>query len=280
MKHLYYWVALLTTFFVVSDVFAQEVQPENISELAGVWQVCAPNSNPSEGVIRTAPYLKILGKNGELSNIAINGGGGVSVLTATGTYRQTSDSTYVESIGFAIDEPLKGKDNLLKYKLVDNKFLHLQFHVGESSILFNECWVRISTPTAEQLARNKVIMQKQREDGVFFTPEVMPVYPGGMQAMMEYINQKLIYPKEAQEKGLKGLVLVQFVVDTEGNVTAAKVLRGVDPLLDAEALKVITTMPRWTPGKDKGVAVPVLYTIPIHFKLPATPKTQPLVAIL
>ena len=110
------------------------------------------------------------------------------------------------------------------------------------------------------------------DDDVFDVVEQMPSFPGGMEAMMEFLRQNMKYPKEAAEKDIQGRVLVVFVVDKTGKVRDAKVVRSVDPLLDAEALRVIQAMPQWIPGKQRGQAVNVKYTIPISFRLP--PKEE------
>lgn len=97
--------------------------------------------------------------------------------------------------------------------------------------------------------------------------EVMPEYPGGAAAFMRYLAQNVKYPTVAQENGTQGIVVVQFVVDADGSVTDAHVTTSVDPYLDEEALRVIKSMPRWTPGKLNGKPVRVKYTTPIKFRL-------------
>ena len=86
---------------------------------------------------------------------------------------------------------------------------------------------------------------------------------------MDFLRNNVKYPEGAQKQGIQGRVLVQFVVDKTGKVRDAKLVRNVDELLDAEALRVIQAMPQWIPGKQKGQAVNVKYTIPISFRLPA-----------
>ena len=95
----------------------------------------------------------------------------------------------------------------------------------------------------------------------------MPEFPGGMEGILGYIAKNIKYPEEAQKKGIKGRVVVQFIVNTDGHLSDFEILRGVDPQLDAEALRVVKSMPKWTPGKDKGQVVPVYYTLPVIFEL-------------
>ena len=97
---------------------------------------------------------------------------------------------------------------------------------------------------------------------------VMPEFPGGQQALIQFLGKKIKYPTVAQgEMGPQGRVIIRFVVDKEGNVVNPKVVRSVDPYLDKEALRVIKTMPKWKPGKQRGKAVRVKYTVPVTFKL-------------
>lgn len=105
------------------------------------------------------------------------------------------------------------------------------------------------------------------KDEVFMVVEEMPEYPGGVKALREYLAATVKYPKIAQEKGIQGKVYVTFVVNKDGSVLNAKIARGVDPLLDAEALRVVSSLPKWNPGKQKGQAVAVQYTVPINFAL-------------
>lgn len=115
-------------------------------------------------------------------------------------------------------------------------------------------------------------LQKEAEaedpNKIYDKVEVMPEYSGGQVALMRYIAQNVKYPKSAQENGTQGKVVVQFVVDTDGSIINAYVLTSVDPDLDTEALRVIKSMPRWTPGKQKGKNVRVKYAVSVKFRLP------------
>lgn len=97
--------------------------------------------------------------------------------------------------------------------------------------------------------------------------DVMPQYPGGDRELLKFIAQSIKYPTDAQEAGVQGRVICSFVVDKKGNIVEPKIIRGIDPSLDAEALRVIGMMPRWTPGRQDGKAVRALYTVPITFRL-------------
>lgn len=104
-------------------------------------------------------------------------------------------------------------------------------------------------------------------DDVFMVVEEQPEYPGGTAALLEYLRTNIKYPQDCRENHIQGRVLVTFVVETDGSITNANVVRGVDPSLDAEALRVILGMPQWKPGKQRGNAVRVQYTVPITFRL-------------
>lgn len=95
----------------------------------------------------------------------------------------------------------------------------------------------------------------------------MPDFPGGMKECMEFLSKNIKYPSQALENGVQGRVIVQFVVTKEGYIADAKVVRSIDPFLDAEALRVVNAMPQWNPGRQKGKAVNVKYTIPVKFRL-------------
>jgi TonB family protein len=102
---------------------------------------------------------------------------------------------------------------------------------------------------------------------IFFMVESMPEYPGGEIELRKFIANNIVYPDVAQKEGIQGKVYVTFVVDREGNVANTKIARGVAPSLDQEALRVVNSLPAWKPGKQKGEAVNVSYTVPINFSL-------------
>ena len=114
-------------------------------------------------------------------------------------------------------------------------------------------------------AQKTVVAQKNQQ--VFDVVEQMPEYPGGMQALFEYLSQNLKYPEDAKEQKIEGRVIAIFVVETDGSISNVEVVKPVFPSLDAEAVRVLSAMPKWTPGKQSGKAVRVKYTVPINFQL-------------
>ena len=110
-------------------------------------------------------------------------------------------------------------------------------------------------------------LQKNDNDKAYDVVEEMPQYPGGVGKLMEYVSMNIRYPKEAESKSIQGRVVTTFVVEKDGSITDAEVIKSVDPALDAEALRVVKAMPKWTPGKQEGKPIRVKYTMPITFAL-------------
>ncbi|WP_294616729.1 M56 family metallopeptidase [uncultured Bacteroides sp.] len=116
----------------------------------------------------------------------------------------------------------------------------------------------------------------EEDDPVSEMVDQMPSFPGGIRALMEYLATNMRYPVEAQKNKIQGRVIVGFIVGKTGDVRKAHVLHGVDPDLDAEAVRVIESLPKWTPGMLRGKAVAVKYTMPVTFRLTAdTPDSKP-----
>ena len=114
-------------------------------------------------------------------------------------------------------------------------------------------------------AQKTVVSQTNQK--VFDTVEQMPEYPGGMQAMIEFLQTNMKYPEDAEKQKVEGRVMVQFVVETDGSISDVHVAKQVFPSLDAEAIRVVKAMPNWTPGKEKGRVVRVKYLLPIVFRM-------------
>ena len=102
---------------------------------------------------------------------------------------------------------------------------------------------------------------------IYDVVDEMPVFPGGIGALLEYLATHVKYPVVAQENGVQGRVIVSFVVECDGSITDVRVERSVDPSLDREAIRVVSSMPRWSPGKLNGYIVRVKYSVPVSFRL-------------
>ncbi|MBK8832167.1 MAG: energy transducer TonB [Saprospiraceae bacterium] len=108
---------------------------------------------------------------------------------------------------------------------------------------------------------------EESEAEPFAYVEKMPTFPGGQEAMYMHIYNELKYPAEAKESGISGQVIVQFVVSKEGEIQKAKVVRGIGGGCNEEALRIVSSMPKWNPGMHNGRTVPVTFTLPIKFSL-------------
>lgn len=154
------------------------------------------------------------------------------------------------------DEELKTQDELMSTKTA----------IGTFDVKGND------DANGEILKAKDVIAEPEppkheEEDKVFDIVEQQPLFPGGPAALMKYLSENTKYPVVAQENGVQGRVTVQFVVEKDGSISDVHVLRGVDPSLDKEAVRVVKSMPRWTPGKQNGITVRVNYRIPVLFRL-------------
>lgn len=119
----------------------------------------------------------------------------------------------------------------------------------------------------EEIAAPEPPKHVVEETKIFTVVEQMPMYPGGDAALMGYLRDNIHYPTVAAENGVQGRVVVGFVVERDGSITDVNILRGVDPSLDREAMRVVKSMPRWNPGKQNGSAVRVKYQVPVSFRL-------------
>jgi protein TonB len=110
-------------------------------------------------------------------------------------------------------------------------------------------------------------IEEESDDEFFMVVENMPEFPGGDLGLMKYIQKNVKYPPIAKEYNITGKVYISFIVDKSGSVTNVKIARGVDKNLDAEAMRVVKSLPKYKPGKQRGKAVRVMFTIPINFTL-------------
>ena len=180
-----------------------------------------------------------------------------------------------------------------------NGRFELELTEGQSLVVsyagFEPAFVHVNKPADSQPALVKVLLHSQKDKSVsgqsanqvtvvgtapsttqeetFMVVEQMPEFPGGMMAMMQYVADHVKYPTEAQKAKEQGRVILQFVVEADGSISNIKVVRSVSPLLDAEAIRVMSTMPKWKPGMQRGQAVRVKFTVPVTFRLDAGQAT-------
>jgi TonB family protein len=132
----------------------------------------------------------------------------------------------------------------------------------------------MNEPFTSEINAKFTLPDKIRTDEVFVVVETMPAFPGGDEALFKYIYENVKYPPEAREQGIQGKVILRFMVTDQGDVDDISVVRGVHPLLDAEAVRVMGSLPRWTPGTQGGRPVNVWYSVPIAFSLSSGEKKQ------
>jgi len=125
----------------------------------------------------------------------------------------------------------------------------------------------VNKDVVDVVEQKQEVVEVEKEEQVFVVVEEMPEFPGGEKALRTFLATSVKYPTIAQENGIQGKVFVNFVVNKDGSVSNVKIARGVDPAIDAEALRVVSSLPRWKPGKQRGAPVRVSYTVPISFKL-------------
>lgn len=154
------------------------------------------------------------------------------------------------------DEELKTQDELMSTKTA----------IGTFDVKGNDD-VNGEILKAKEVIAEPEPPKHEEENKVFDIVEQQPLFPGGPTALMKYLSENTKYPVVAQENGVQGRVTVQFVVEKDGSISDVHVLRGVDPSLDKEAVRVVKSMPRWTPGKQNGITVRVNYRVPVLFRL-------------
>lgn len=160
------------------------------------------------------------------------------------------------------DELVKEENQIKQMDKLDDKVaVGTENHEGTKDrnveAVRNDIAVNTPPPAPKEEVTNKV----------FDVVEVMPSFPGGQGALMSYLSSHTKYPVVAQENGVQGRVTVSFVVERDGSITDVHVVRSVDPSLDREAARVVSTMPNWQPGKQNGSAVRVKFNVPVQFKL-------------
>ena len=163
-----------------------------------------------------------------------------------------------------------------QYLTVQSEVTKLGIHMKADVQNLEEMVVTAYAPEEEKkqpVAKEEV---KQTEEEVIFqVVEQMPEFPGGMSEAMMFLAKNIKYPVAAQQAKIEGRVIVQFVVGKDGSISDVHTVRSVSPELDAEAIRVVSMMPKWNPGKQRGKAVPVSYTMPIMFRLQGpTPKAK------
>ena len=153
------------------------------------------------------------------------------------------------------EDEMKSQDEIMNSKVA----------VGFANVIGNDESGEVLK--AKEMIVNEPVKPKEEENKVFEVVEQMPSFPGGMAALMAYLQKSIKYPPVAEENGIQGRVVCTFVVERDGSVTDVRVAKSVDPSLDKEAVRVVSAMPKWIPGKQNGQSVRVKYTLPVTFRL-------------
>ena len=153
------------------------------------------------------------------------------------------------------EDEMKSQDEIMNSKVA----------VGFANVIGND--ENGEVLKAKEALVTEPVKPKEEENKVFDVVEQMPSFPGGMAALMAYLQKSIKYPPVAEENGIQGRVVCTFVVERDGSVTDVRVAKSVDPSLDKEAVRVVSAMPRWIPGKQNGQSVRVKYTLPVTFRL-------------
>ncbi|MCF6358816.1 MAG: energy transducer TonB [Draconibacterium sp.] len=178
------------------------------------------------------------------------------------TIFDVEDVIYIPSTPPEKKEPPQQKIEVLIFELVDDNTDIEDEFVGFDSEFTDENVLDI-----EDFAFASTDDEYDKTDKPFMFVEEMPEFPGGEKALLNYLATNVKYPVIAQENGIQGKVYITFVVDKNGSINNVSVLRGVDKSLDNESIRVISSMPKWKPGKQRGKAVKVQFTVPIVFEL-------------
>ena len=194
---------------------------------------------------------------------------GQPVPQATVVITNTSNGTLTDDDGHFSLEVGEDQSLWISYVGMESKNISVKDCIKQT-----DKTIRLTSATNElDLTVSPSAPKPAVQNGETFTVvEQMPEYPGGMKALMGYLAENIQYPAECQKAGIQGRVIVQFVVKADGSLDNFEIKRSVNPLLDAEALRVIKTTPKWKPGTQHGKPVDVKFTIPVTFSLPDKQK--------
>lgn len=256
---------------------AMNISPSEIKEISvlkGEAAVSLYGENGRNGVIvittktknQPVPVVENLQVSGQVVNASSNSpleGANIMEINTEGRII----SATLTGLGGRFSLTVKRSDNYLKVSYVSCESVKVPIQkvmivaLSQKKLMLNEIVVK----TIQKTESSPVTDAPQIKP--VYGVEQMPLYPGGEAARMKYIQDNLKYPSAAVNKGIQGKVICSFIVDENGNVTDIKVMSGVDPALDAEAVRVVSGMPTWIPGKQNGKDCAVQYALPIVFSI-------------
>jgi len=166
--------------------------------------------------------------------------------------------------------PLKPEPVAPKFKYIEPKVVEDSMNLTNlmiTDIVRDSVINNIVTEKIDSIVYSPPVTNEIEEEEPFTFVQEQPVFPGGEEALLRYIAEHTKYPAIAIENNIQGKVFVKFVVSSDGSVKRIEILRGLHPLLDDEALRVISTLPAWKPGRQNGKAVPVWFSVPVSFRI-------------
>lgn len=173
-----------------------------------------------------------------------------------------------EIVSTTMEQPLPPPPPAVTKSISDELILVDDDSQEENNMISSEdLGAAVVAPTPKVVEVAKVPDEVIEDNEIFKIVEKMPEFPGGMTACLKFLANNIKYPAIAQESNIQGKVIIQFVVNKDGSIVDPVVVRSVDPHLDKEALRVISMMPKWTPGMQRGKPVRVKYTVPVTFRL-------------
>jgi protein TonB len=291
---------LLASAFWGASAAAQE--KPSTSPLVGVWRhsssaVMHKDFMHQMQIDTTAtyhnftPHVKLLDKGGKFTSLFI--ADNISFISEYGTYEILSPDRYVEHVEKSYAQTYTEKDNTIVYKFLSSNYLLLLYgddrtYKGYKGI---EVWVRVGgddsvfslmkqyveaneQASVERTARGLPMLRKYAkaflpaaaQEVVYREVEEIPQFPGGNQSLPEFLKANTRYPEQSRANNVQGIVVIRFVVTSEGSVERPEVMIGLDEHCNAEALRVVKSMPKWTPGRKDGKAVSSFYSIPFTFE--------------
>ena len=235
------------------------VQSQSQSQGTVTTQSQTALTQPQQGKPEKVTY------KGKLTDEAGNPLGDVQIITDR-KFQSTTVSTVNTDGEFRVETSSEA-GIIFEYTGKDGRKLMRGYRADELAMMDPDNLVIVLIPV--------VSSPHEADPNVFEVVEKMPEFPnGGMPGLMKYLSDNIRYPEAAKVAGIQGRVTVVFVVDKDGSITNVKTLRGVDAELDKEAIRVISSMPKWIPGMQKGKVVKVRYTVPVMFRLPVGKPAQ------
>lgn len=262
----------ITAFAVVAlSPAASFSQSGTVKNIKGIWQLTIPSGNETESQTSFVGTWKIYSNDGRYTIMTKKSDKDISTILSEGKYTVVNDSIIKETVEKSQDGKT-GTTSEIKVKFIGNGLMNVVHNINSEEGKWQELWKRVGTKgnDSDMAYINK--SEKQKTDsrdlnGVYFYAEKMPKYSkGNEQDMIKKIAETIVYPEEAQRKGLEGITIVRFVVNEKGKPEDMKIVRSSHPILNAEAKRVIGKL-TFTPGMQDGKKVKVYMTTPIVFKL-------------